>query len=301
MKLSQKKTEKLTHGTYRAVFAPYSIWSLLFVIVPLLFVAYYAFTDNNFAFTTEHIMRFFTAKSSLVQDDGTSAEVRTYLLIFLRSLKLAVISTAICLLLGYPIAYIMAHAKEKTQKTMMTLIMIPMWMNFLIRTYAWMNILEDSGLINRLLAYIGVGPLKMINTPGAVILGMVYNFLPYMILPIYTVLTKLDKSLVEAAQDLGAGKIHVFSKVVFPCSVSGIVSGITMVFVPSVSTFYISQKLGGGTFALIGDVIEMQFQVSNNFNFGAALSLVLMVLILICMAFMNKFSSTEDAGGGMVL
>ena len=173
MRLSQKKTEKLTHGTYRAVLAPYSIWSLLFVIVPLLFVAYYAFTDNNFAFTTEHIMRFFTAKSSLVQDDGTSAEVRTYLLIFLRSLKLAVISTAICLLLGYPIAYIMAHAKEKTQKTMMTLIMIPMWMNFLIRTYAWMTILQDAGIVNGLLDKLGIAPIHVIGTETAVIIGMV--------------------------------------------------------------------------------------------------------------------------------
>ena len=216
MRLSQKKTEKLTHGTYRAVLAPYSIWSLLFVIVPLLFVAYYAFTDNNFAFTTEHIMRFFTAKSSLVQDDGTSAEVRTYLLIFLRSLKLAVISTAICLLLGYPIAYIMAHAKEKTQKTMMTLIMIPMWMNFLIRTYSWMTILGDSGVINTILNVLGLKQLKLINNGAAVILGMVYNFLPYMILPIFSVLTKLDNSLIEAAQDLGSNKFEVIKNVIIP-------------------------------------------------------------------------------------
>ncbi len=184
---------------------------------------------------------------------------------------------------------------------MIMLAMIPMWMNFLIRTYAWMNILEDSGIINKIITALGLEPVHMINTPGAVILGMVYNFLPYMILPIYSVMTKLDNNLVEAAQDLGAGKFHVFLKVVFPMSVPGIVSGVTMVFVPSVSTFYISQKLGGGTFALIGDVIEMQFQISNNFHFGAALSLVLMILILICMAFMNRFSSTEDVGGGRVL
>ena len=264
--------------------SPHIVWSAIFIVVPLIMVAYYSFTDVNGDFTFENIYR-----------------LSDYTTTFLRSLWYGIIATLICLVIAYPIAYIISQSKLKAQTTMIMLVMIPMWMNFLIRTYAWMNILEDSGLINRLLAYIGVGPLKMINTPVAVILGMVYNFLPYMILPIYTVLTKLDKSLVEAAQDLGAGKIHVFSKVVFPCSVSGIVSGITMVFVPSVSTFYISQKLGGGTFALIGDVIEMQFQVSNNFNFGAALSLVLMVLILICMAFMNKFSSTEDAGGGMVL
>ena len=180
---------------------------------------------------------------------------------------------------------------------MVMLVMIPMWMNFLLRTYAWMTLLEDSGVINNILAKINIGPFHMINTSGAVILGMVYNFLPYMILPIYSVMTKLDNSLVEAAQDLGANRFHVIKDVVFPSTFSGVVSGVTMVFVPSGSTFYISQKLGGGSFALIGDIIEMQFQVSNNFNFGAALSLVLMILILICMAVMNKFGDTEEAGG----
>ena len=172
-----------------------------------------------------------------------------------------------------------------------------MWMNFLLRTYAWMTLLEDSGVINNILSKINIGPFHMINTSGAVILGMVYNFLPYMILPIYSVMTKLDNSLIEAAQDLGANRFHVIKDIIFPSTLSGVVSGVTMVFVPSVSTFYISQKLGGGSFALIGDIIEMQFQVSNNFNFGAALSLVLMILILICMAVMNKFGDTEEAGG----
>lgn len=268
----------------KLVASPYIVWSALFIIAPLIFVVYYSFTDAAGNFTFDNI-------SALVKYAPT----------FLRSIWFGIVATLICLVIAYPIAYIISRSSLKAQTTMMMLVMIPMWMNFLIRTYAWMNILEDSGVINKVLGYIGIGPVHMINTSGAVILGMVYNFLPYMILPIYSVLTKLDKSLVEAAQDLGAGKVHVFSKVIFPLSVPGVVSGITMVFVPSVSTFYISQKLGGGTFALIGDVIEMQFQVSNNFNFGAALSLVLMILILICMAFMNKFSSTEDVGGGMVL
>ena len=264
--------------------SPHIVWSAVFIVVPLLMVAYYSFTNAQGEFTLENVNR-----------------LSDYTTTFLRSLWYGIVATLICLVIAYPIAYIISRSSLKAQTTMMMLVMIPMWMNFLIRTYAWMNILEDSGVINKVLGYIGIGPVHMINTSGAVILGMVYNFLPYMILPIYSVLTKLDKSLVEAAQDLGAGKVHVFSKVIFPLSVPGVVSGITMVFVPSVSTFYISQKLGGGTFALIGDVIEMQFQVSNNFNFGAALSLVLMILILICMAFMNKFSSTEDVGGGMVL
>ena len=232
MKITQKSSEKITHGTYRAVLAPYSVWSLLFVVVPLAFVAYYAFTDNNFAFTTEHITRFFTAKSSIVQDDGSSAEVRTYLIIFLRSLKLAAISTAICLLLGYPIAYIMAHAKERTQKTMMTLIMIPMWMNFLIRTYAWMTILQDSGIVNGLLGKLGIGSMHVIGTETAVIIGMVYDYFPYMILPIYSILVKLDGRLIEAAHDLGCSGISALRRVVLPLSMPGVISGVTMVLIP---------------------------------------------------------------------
>ncbi len=262
--------------------SPHLLWSAIFIVVPLLMVAYYSFTNADGDFTLENIYR-----------------LGDYTTTFFRSLWYGIVATIICLVIAYPLAYIISQMKTRVQTTMMMLVMIPMWMNFLIRTYAWMNILEDSGIINKLLVTLGMEPVHMINTGGAVILGMVYNFLPYMILPIYTVLAKLDKNLIEAAQDLGANKIRVFAKVIFPLSVSGVVSGVTMVFVPSVSTFYISQKLGGGTFALIGDVIEMQFQVSNNFNFGAALSLVLMVLILICMAFMNKFSS-EDDGGGMV-
>ena len=291
-----KKSEKTGLSAYRAVLAPYSIWSLLFVIVPLAFVAYYAFTDNNFQFTTEHITRFFTATSSLVQDDGSSREVHTYLLIFWRSLKLALISTAICLLMGYPIAYIMARAKEKTQKTMMTLIMIPMWMNFLIRTYAWMTILQDTGIINGVLAAIGIEPIHVIGTETAVIIGMVYDYFPYMVLPIYSILAKLDIRLLEAARDLGCNGASVLRRVVFPLSVPGVISGVTMVLIPSISTFYISQKLGSGKFFLIGDAIEGQY-VANNLHFAAAIAFILMLILLIGMAVMKYFTTKHLYGG----
>ena len=260
-------------NTYGVALTPYSVWSMLFVVVPLIFVAYYAFTDNQFNFTTDNITRFFTATSNVVQEDGSTQEVRTYLLIFMRSLKLAVISTAICLLMGYPIAYIMARAKEKTQKTMMTLIMIPMWMNFLIRTYAWMTILQDKGIMNGLLAKIGLGPVQVIGTETAVIIGMVYDYFPYMVLPIYSILAKLDVKLLEAARDLGCGSLSVLRRVVFPLSMPGVISGITMVLIPSISTFYISQKLGNGKFFLIGDAIEGQY-VANNLHFAAAIAFI---------------------------
>lgn len=285
-----------TLRTERAVLAPYSVWALLFVLVPLIFVAYYAFTDNSFAFTTEHITRFFTATSSLVQDDGSTTEVHTYLLIFVRSLKLAVISTVICLLLGYPIAYIMSRAKEKTQKTMMTLIMIPMWMNFLIRTYAWMTILQDTGIINGLLGKLGLGPIHVIGTETAVIIGMVYDYIPYMILPLYSIMAKMDERLIEAARDLGCNSFGVLRRVIWPLSLPGVISGITMVLIPSVSTFYISQKLGDGKIMLIGDVIEGQY-VANNLHFAAAISFVLMVLLLVCMAVMRKLAGRRVEGG----
>ena len=291
-----KKSEKTGLSAYRAVLAPYSIWSLLFVIVPLAFVAYYAFTDNNFQFTTEHITRFFTATSSLVQDDGSSREVHTYLLIFWRSLKLALISTAICLLMGYPIAYIMARAKEKTQKTMMTLIMIPMWMNFLIRTYAWMTILQDTGIINGVLGAIGIEPIHVIGTETAVIIGMVYDYFPYMVLPIYSILAKLDIRLLEAARDLGCNGASVLRRVVCPLSVPGVISGVTMVLSPSISTFYISQKLGSGKFFLIGDAIEGQY-VANNLHFAAAIAFILMLILLIGMAVMKYFTTKHLYGG----
>ena len=283
---------KKAYNPYSASLAPYSVWSVIFVVVPLLFIAYYAFTDNAFRFTTEHIVRFFTAKSSVLQDDGTTVEVRTYVLIFLRSVRLALISTAVCLLLGYPMAYIMSRAREKTQKTMVTLIMIPMWMNFLIRTYAWMTILQDTGILNTLLGKLSLGPVHIIGTETAVIIGMVYDYFPYMVLPIYSVLAKLDVKLLEAARDLGCNGFSVLRRVIFPLSIPGVVSGITMVLVPSISTFYISQKLGNGKFYLIGDAIEGQY-VANNLHFAAAIAFILMVILLVCMAFMQRYANKK--------
>ena len=263
--------------------APHAVWSVLFIIAPLIFVAYYAFTDKEGAFTLDNI---------------ANALSRSTLIIFFRSISFALIATFICLIIAYPLAYALSKSKASTQKIMIMLVMLPMWMNFLIRTYSWMAILEDTGFINQILAKIGLDPVHMINTSGAVILGMVYNFLPYMILPIYSVMSKIDNRLIEAAQDLGCSGIRVLTKVILPLSMSGIISGVTMVFVPSISTFYISQKLGGGNFDLIGDTIERQFQTSYNYNLGAAISLILMVIILICMAVMNHFS---DEDGGVVV
>ena len=283
-------------GTYRAALAPYSVWSFLFVLVPLIFIAYYAFTDNSFSFTTENITRFFTATSNMVQEDGSTREVRTYLLIFLRSLRLAVISTLVCLLMGYPIAYIMSRAGEKAQKTMVTLIMIPMWMNFLIRTYAWMTILQDTGIINGILGKFGISPIHIIGTETAVIIGMVYDYFPYMVLPIYSILAKLDGKLLEAARDLGCGTLSVLRRVVFPLSLPGVISGMTMVLIPSISTFYISQKLGNGKFFLIGDAIEGQY-VANNLHFAAAIAFILMLILLVGMTVM-KYVTTRYVYGG---
>ena len=290
--MSQKKAK----NTYRAALAPYSVWSFLFVIVPLLFVAYYAFTDNNFAFTTENITRFFTATSSVIQEDGSSQEVRTYLLIFGRSLKLAVISTLVCLLLGYPQAYIMTQDKPKTNKTLVTLIMIPMWMNFLIRTYAWMTILQDTGILNGFLSALHLPTVHLIGTETAVIIGMAYDYFPYMVMPIYSILAKLDNRLLEAARDLGCGSLSVLRRVIIPLSLPGVISGITMVLIPSISTFYISQKLGNGKFFLIGDAIEGQY-VANNLHFAAAIAFILMVILLVCMTAM-KYATTRYVYGG---
>ncbi len=283
-------------NSYRASLIPYSVWALLFVIVPLIFVAYYAFTDNNFQFTTENFTRFFTATSNLKNDDGSVTEVRTYLLIFMRSLKLAVISTVICLLMGYPIAYIISRASAKAQKTMITLIMIPMWMNFLIRTYAWMTILQDTGILNNLLGILGIKPLHIIGTETAVVIGMVYDYFPYMVLPIYSIMAKMDDKLLEAARDLGCGSLSVLRRVIFPLSLPGVISGITMVLIPSISTFYISQKLGSGKFFLIGDAIEGQY-VANNLHFAAAIAFILMGILLLCMAVL-KYATTRHVYGG---
>lgn len=283
-------------NTYHAALAPYSVWAVLFILVPLAFIGYYALTDNSFSFTTEHFVRFFTATSNITAEDGTTQEVRTYLLIFLRSVKLALISTFICLLLGYPMAYIMARAKEQTQKTLMTLIMIPMWMNFLIRTYAWMTILQDTGILNNILGGLGLRQVHIIGTETAVIIGMVYDYFPYMVLPIYSIMAKMDLRLLEAARDLGCGTLSVLRRVIFPLSMPGVISGITMVLIPSISTFYISQKLGNGKFFLIGDAIEGQY-AANNLHFAAAIAFILMVILLAAMALV-KYVTTRYVYGG---
>ncbi len=283
-----KKTRGLIQ---RLTLTPYSVWAALFIVVPLIFVAYYAFTDASFRFTTENVTRFFTATS--VVDDGEAVrEVHTYLLIFMRSLKLAVISTLICLLMGYPIAYIMSRAKARTQKIMVTLIMIPMWMNFLIRTYAWMTILQDTGIFNGLLSALGLGTVHIIGTEAAVVIGMVYDYFPYMIIPIYSVMAKMDVKLIEAARDLGCNGAGVLRRVIWPLSLPGVLSGITMVLIPSISTFYISQKLGNGKFYLIGDAIEGQY-VANNLHFAAAIAFILMIILLVCMALMQRLANRK--------
>ena len=280
----------------RMALAPYSAWALLFILVPLVFVAYYAFTDNNMHFTLDNITKFFTAKSTVTGDNGETLQVRTYMVIFWRSVKLAVISTIVCLLMGYPIAYIIARAQPKVQKTIITLIMIPMWMNFLIRTYAWMTILQDTGLLNNFLSSLHLGRMHIIGTESAVVIGMVYDYLPYMILPIYSIMAKLDTRLLEAAQDLGCNNLSTLRRVVFPLSLPGVVSGVTMVLIPSISTFYISQKLGNGKFFLIGDAIEGQY-VANNLHFAAAIAFILMVILLIAMALMKRYTDSRVAGG----
>ena len=283
--------EKTRGLIQRLTLTPYSVWAALFIVVPLIFVAYYAFTDASFKFTTENVTRFFTATSAV--DDGEAVrEVHTYLLIFMRSLKLAVISTLICLLMGYPIAYIMARAKARTQKIMVTLIMIPMWMNFLIRTYAWMTILQDTGIFNGLLSVLGLGTVHIIGTEAAVVIGMVYDYFPYMIIPIYSVMAKMDVKLIEAARDLGCNGAGVLRRVIWPLSLPGVISGITMVLIPSISTFYISQKLGNGKFYLIGDAIEGQY-VANNLHFAAAIAFILMIILLVCMALMQRLANRK--------
>ena len=276
---------------YKMVLAPYSLWALLFILVPLIFVAYYAFTDQNFNFTFDNITRFFTATST-VSDGEATKEIHTYLVIFARSLKLAVISTVICLIMGYPMAYIISRSSQRTQNILITLIMIPMWMNFLIRTYAWMTILQDTGILNGLLARIGLGQVHIIGTEAAVIIGMVYDYFPYMILPIYSVMAKMDVKLIEAAKDLGCNSLGVLRRVIWPLSLPGVISGIIMVLIPSISTFYISQKLGNGKFYLIGDAIEGQY-VANNLHFAAAIAFILMVILLVCMAFMQRYANKK--------
>ena len=262
----------------RFLSGPYILWMILFTLIPLGVVVYYAFTDS------------ITGQFTLSNLSG----MLDYLPIFLRSIWLSVFATLICLLLGYPVAYFIAGCKPSTQRFLQMLIMLPMCMSFLLRTLAWVALLDDTGIINGVVTSLGLQPLPLIRTDGAVVLGMVYNYLPYMIMPLYTVLVKLDPRLTEAAEDLGCTPAQVFGQVTLPLSVPGIISGFTMVFVPAVSTFYISQKMGSAGTTLIGDVIESQFKAAYNPNLGAALSLVLMVMVLVCIAVMNRFSDEEE-------
>lgn len=269
---------------------PYVIWMALFVVAPIIMVVIYAFSSADGGFTLSNF-----------------AKMGTYAVVFTRSFKLAIIATIICLLIGYPVSYIMSKEGPRFQRIAMVLIMLPMWMNFLLRTYSWMSILENNGLLNQLFQKIGLIALynnifgtdiqffRMINTQGAVVLGMVYNYLPFMILPIYSVIVKMDNSLIEAARDLGANTFNVFRRVILPLSLPGVLSGITMVFVPSVSTFAISKMLGGGTELLLGDLIEQQFLGgAYNPQLGAAISLVMMIIVVICMVVMNRFGEGEE-------
>ena len=269
---------------------PYVIWMALFVVAPIIMVVIYAFSASVGGFTLDNF-----------------AKMGTYTVVFTRSFKLALIATAICVLIGYPVSYKMSKEGPRFQWLAMVLIMLPMWMNFLLRTYSWMAILENNGLLNQLFRKIGLIALynnifgtdisffRMINTQGAVVLGMVYNYLPFMILPIYSVIVKLDHSLIEAARDLGANSVQVFRRVILPLSLPGVLSGITMVFVPSVSTFAISKMLGGGTEMLLGDLIEQQYMGgAYNPYLGAAISLVMMVIVVICMVVMNRFGEGEE-------
>ena len=260
--------------------APYLVWMAAFIVVPLFIVIWYALTNSEGQPTLENL-----------------AAIGRYSSVFARSLLLAAEATIICLVLAFPVGYFLSRLRANKQHIMLMLVMLPMWMNFLLRTYAWMTLLERNGLINRLIGLFGLGPVEMINTSGAVVLGMVYNYLPYMILPLYTAMTKIDDSVIEAAQDLGCNTFKVVTRVLIPLSGPGIATGITMVFVPAVSTFIISRMLGGGSNLLIGDLIELQFLGNSyNLNLGSAMSLVLMVIVLLCMSFTSSFDESEMEG-----
>ena len=269
---------------------PYVIWSVLFIVVPLILIVFFSFTqqvDGRYVFTTANFEKFFNPM---------------YFKVIRRSLVLALISTVLCLIVGYPTAYIISKAKPSKRGILLLLCILPMWMNFLLRTYAWSAILGRNGFINTLLKFVGLSPVNILYTDTAVLLGMVYNFLPFMILPIHTVLSKMDHDLINAARDLGANNFQVFTKVIFPLSLPGVVSGVTMVFMPAVSTFVISKLLGGGQFYLIGNLIEQEFMSVGDWHFGSAISIFMMIIILISMAIMNKYSNGNDKeGGGLLL
>ena len=255
---------------------PHAVWTVLFIVGPLLFVVYFAFTDTKGGFTLSNVEL-----------------LSSYSHIFFLSICFSLVATAFCLLIGYPLAFVMSRSKPSTQKLLMVLLMLPTWISLLIRTYSLMTLLDNGGLVNSLLVRLGLSPVAMVGTGGAVILGMVYDFLPYMVLPIYTSMSKLDNRYLEAASDLGCNGLQTMFRVILPLTLPGVISGITMVFVPSISTFYISQKLGGGNFDLIGDTIERQFKYPSTYHVGAAISLVMMILILISTAVMSRFSDSD--------
>jgi len=262
---------------------PYVGWMAVFVVAPIIMVIVYAFTTSTGEFTLQNF-----------------ADMGRFLTVFTRSFHLAFIATIICIVLGYPVAYILAREGQRAQRILVMLIMLPLWMNFLLRTYAWMSILENTGLLNRLLTFLSLPTVRIINTPAAVIIGMVYNFLPFMVLPIYSVIVKIDKSILEAAQDLGADMFSVFRKLIIPLSLPGVLSGVLMVFVPAVSTFVITQLLGGGMVFLLGDLIEMQFLgTAYNPHLGSAIALVMMLIVIAFVVVMNKFGAGEEKAVGL--
>lgn len=279
--MNKKKTPLIAY--------PYFVWSALFIVIPLIIVLFFSFTketSSGYSFSLENYNRLLSPQ---------------YFSVFKRSIWLAFISTIACLIIGYPIAYIISQMKSSTRNLLIMLFILPMWMNFLLRTYAWLPILGKTGIINTLLRKIGIAPIQFLYNDGAVLLGMVYNFLPFMVLPLYTILIKMDKDLINAAYDLGANKLKVFMKVILPLSVPGIFSGITMVFMPAVSTFVISRLLGGGQYMLVGNLIEQQYTTMGDWNFGSAISIFMMIIILIFMAITSKFDNGDSKEGGRQL
>ena len=279
-KARRKRKDAQSNIFQKIAAVPHVVWTVMFIVAPMLFVFYFAFTDMEGHFSLSNI-----------------TELSQYTNVFILSIAFALIATAVCLIIGYPLAYFMSRQSAKMQKVLMVLIMLPMWCNLLIRTYALMALLDNGGLLNSLLKNLGLEPLPIVGSYFGVILGMVYDFLPYMVLPIFTAMTKLDYRYIEASHDLGCNGLQTMTRVVMPLTLSGVVSGVTMVFVPSISTFYISQKLGAGKIDLVGDTIERLFQNVSTYNVGAAMSLVMMILILVSLTIMNRFSDEE---GGMV-
>lgn len=279
--MSKKKTSIAAY--------PYFAWSALFIVIPLLIVLFFSFTvktGSGYSFSLENYTKLISSQ---------------YFSIFARSIWLAFISTILCLIVGYPVAYIISQMKVSKRNFLIMLFILPMWMNFLLRTYAWMPILGKTGIVNNILGKIGIAPVSFLYNDGAVLLGMVYNFLPFMVLPLYTILIKIDQDLINAAADLGANRIKIFIKVILPLSIPGIFSGITMVFMPAVSTFVISRLLGGGQFMLLGNLIEQQYTTMGDWNFGSAISIFMMIIILIFMAITSRFDGGSDKEGGTQL